>query len=127
MSGGEACILGLGNGALHLVPQALESTGGLEETQPYTCEENSWRLSECPTRPNTGGKLAVIRRLKAGLEPKRPGYKPLIICHTSLRQASQPSPLAHCFCLGSLLHPPYFSTVCSLCLPQSSDPSASAS
>lgn len=38
-----------------------------------------------------------------------------------------PHPFAHSFCLGSLPHPPYLSTVWSLCLPQSSDPSASAS
>lgn len=58
MSGGETCILGLGNSVLHLVPHALKSTGGLE-VQPYSCEENSWRLGECPARPNTGGKLVV--------------------------------------------------------------------
>lgn len=72
MSGGEACILGLGNGALHLVPHALESTGGLEETQPYTCEENSWRLGECPTRLNTGGKLAVISSAEGWARAQKP-------------------------------------------------------
>lgn len=47
MSGGGACILELGDGVLHLVPNALESTGSVEETHPYPCE-NSWRLGERP-------------------------------------------------------------------------------
>jgi hypothetical protein len=46
--GGGVCILGLGDGMLHLVPHALESTCSLEETHPNPCEENSWRLAECP-------------------------------------------------------------------------------
>lgn len=53
-------------------PHALESTGGLEETQPYTCEENSWRLGECPTRPNTRGKLAVIRSAEGWARTQKP-------------------------------------------------------
>lgn len=120
MSGGETCILGLGNSVLHLVPHALKSTGGLEETQPYSCE-NSWRLGECPARPNTGGKLVVMRSTEGWAKAQKSWLQ------TSYHLPHQATPTCSLFLLGFPTPPSLLVHRMWQCLPQSSDPSASAS
>lgn len=59
-------------GTEHFTLSHMHSKVQVVWKRPYTCEENSWRLGECPTRPNTGGKLVVIRSAEGWARTQKP-------------------------------------------------------